>query len=177
MKWSVSSFGELSNRELYELLKLRADIFVVEQECAYADPDGKDQQALHLLGYEGEELAAYARIFGPGDYLEQVSIGRVAVKEAHRGRQLGKKLMLRAMEAVKEAGLRIPRDVSVIGFDDIEISGYFGLTTVRHPLYESGLIAADLVIEHIRDPGCPPRTVEQELEVIVRSTTGPPPDR
>jgi LacI family transcriptional regulator len=80
------------------------------------------------------------------------------------------------MEAAKEVGLRIPHDLSVIGFDDIEIAGYLGLTTVRHPLYESGLIAADLVIEHIRDPGCPPRRVEQELEVIVRSTTGPPPE-
>lgn len=81
------------------------------------------------------------------------------------------------MEAAKETGLSVPRDLSVIGFDDIEISAYLGLTTVRHPLYESGLIAADLVIEHMRDPGCPPRTVEQELEVIVRSTTGPPPEQ
>lgn len=78
------------------------------------------------------------------------------------------------MEVAREVGLKIPRDLSVIGFDDIEIAGYLGLTTVRHPLYESGLIAADLVVEHIRDPSCPPRRVEQELEVIVRSTTGPP---
>jgi DNA-binding LacI/PurR family transcriptional regulator len=81
------------------------------------------------------------------------------------------------MEAAKEAGLRIPHDMSVIGFDDIEIAAYLGLTTVRHPLYESGLLAAELVIQHIRDPECAPRSVEQELEVIVRSTTGPPPER
>ena len=78
------------------------------------------------------------------------------------------------MEAAKEAGLRVPHDVSVIGFDDIEIASYLGLTTVRHPLYESGLLAAELVIQHIRDPHCAPQRVEQELEVIVRSTTGPP---
>ena len=80
------------------------------------------------------------------------------------------------MEAAKEARVKIPTELSVIGFDDIEISAYLGLTTVRHPLYESGLIAAELVIEHIRDPSCAPRRVEQELEVIVRSTTGPPRD-
>lgn len=77
------------------------------------------------------------------------------------------------IEAAKEADLNVPGDLSVIGFDDIEIAAYLGLTTVRHPLYESGLIAADLVMEHIRDPACAPRRIEQELEVIVRSTTGP----
>jgi len=80
------------------------------------------------------------------------------------------------IEAAKEVGLRVPDDLSVIGFDDIEVAAYLGLTTVRHPLYESGLIAADLVIESIRDPACPPRRVEQELELIVRSSTGPPPE-
>ncbi len=108
MEWLVRSFGDLSTSELYELLRLRADIFVVEQECAYADPDGKDQKALHLLGYEGEELVACARIFGPGDYMEQVSIGRVAVNKEHRGRALGKQLMLRAMEAVRERWGAVP---------------------------------------------------------------------
>lgn len=81
------------------------------------------------------------------------------------------------VEAAKEVGLRVPDELSVIGFDDVEIASYVGLTTVRHPLYESGLMAAKLVMEHIRDPGCAPRGVEQELEVIVRSTTGPPPKK
>lgn len=102
MKWVARSFGELSAGELYGLLKLRADIFVVEQECAYADTDGKDQKALHLMGYQGDDLVACARIFGPGDYLDQVSIGRVAVKRDHRGQALGKELMHRALETVRE---------------------------------------------------------------------------
>ncbi|MDJ0665444.1 MAG: LacI family DNA-binding transcriptional regulator [Acidimicrobiia bacterium] len=78
------------------------------------------------------------------------------------------------MEAAREVGLRIPHDMSVVGFDDIEIAAYLGLTTVRHPLYESGLLAAELVIQHIKDPECAPQSVEQKLEVIVRSTTGRP---
>lgn len=78
------------------------------------------------------------------------------------------------VEAAKEAGVGIPEELSVIGFDDVEISAYLGLTTVGNPLHESGLIAAELVVKHIRDPAYPPRRVEQELEVIVRSTTGPP---
>jgi DNA-binding LacI/PurR family transcriptional regulator len=80
------------------------------------------------------------------------------------------------MEAGRDAGLAIPDDLSVVGFDDIEISTYLGLTTVRSPLYESGLIATELLIDHMRDPGCAPRGVEQTLEVVVRSTTGPPRD-
>lgn len=80
------------------------------------------------------------------------------------------------MQAAKEANLGIPEELSVIGFDDIEIAAYFDLTTVKNPLYESGLIAAQLVTEHIRDPVRAPRRVEQELEVIVRSTTGSPRD-
>jgi LacI family transcriptional regulator len=80
------------------------------------------------------------------------------------------------LDAAKEAGLQVPRDLSIVGFDDIEIAEYLGLSTVRHPLYESGLLAAELVVEHIRNPGSPPQSVEQELEVIARATTGPPPD-
>jgi DNA-binding LacI/PurR family transcriptional regulator len=80
------------------------------------------------------------------------------------------------LDAAREAGLRVPEDLSVIGFDDIEVSEYLGISTVRHPLHASGSIAAELVIEHIRHPGLSPKSVEQAVEVIARATTGPPPD-
>lgn len=79
------------------------------------------------------------------------------------------------MEAASAAGLRVPEDLSVIGFDDVEAARYLGLTTVRQPLLESGLEAARLVLEHITNPNCSPSRVILDLEVIVRRSTAPPP--
>ena len=98
----VKSFHELSLQELYELLKLRARVFVVEQECAYLDLDGKDQKALHVMLMEGSELLAYTRIFGPGHYLPEISIGRVVVAPEAREKGLGKKIMRMSIEAAEE---------------------------------------------------------------------------
>ena len=102
MQTLVKSFKELSTKELYQLLALRSEVFVVEQDCAYQDVDDKDQLALHVMGFEDGKLVAYARIFPPGEYFDQVSIGRVVVKASHRGRALGIQLMKVAMERAKE---------------------------------------------------------------------------
>ena len=92
-------FSDLTTEQLYELLQLRAKVFVVEQDCPYLDPDGKDQKALHLLGYANGRLAAYTRIFAPGDYMERCSIGRVVVQPDLRGRGYGKEIMDASMQA------------------------------------------------------------------------------
>lgn len=82
---------------------------------------------------------------------------------------------LGVLEAVRAAGLRVPEDISVVGFDDVEVSNYAGLTTVRQPLYESGFKAATLLLEALRADGpIAPLQIELELDLIVRSTTGPP---
>lgn len=85
---------------------------------------------------------------------------------------------LGVLEAARAAGLRVPEDISVVGFDDIEVSSYVGLTTVRQPLYESGRRAAARLLE-VLGAGDPVATGQEELELdlVVRSTTGPPPDR
>ena len=101
MKVSVKTFEELGLQELYKLLQLRSEIFVVEQECLFLDLDDIDQSALHVLGWEGSELAAYARIFGPGEYFKEVSIGRVAVRERFRGMGLGIQVMKESLKAAK----------------------------------------------------------------------------
>lgn len=98
MEISVKTFDTLQTEELYKLLQLRSEIFVVEQQCIYLDMDGKDQKALHVLGWEGTMLVAYARIFGPGDYFPLASIGRVAVRRSHRRKGLGEHIMKRSME-------------------------------------------------------------------------------
>jgi ElaA protein len=84
MQIKVKTFQELSLNELYEVLALRSEVFVVEQDCVYQDIDGKDQKALHILGYKEGLLVAYTRCFNKGFYFEEASIGRVLVKEDHR---------------------------------------------------------------------------------------------
>lgn len=108
METRLRTFYELSAEELYDLLRLRAAVFVVEQQCIYLDPDGKDSKALHLLGYEGEELAAYTRLFAPGDYFREASIGRVAVSQEFRGRGLGREIMQASLEAVEDRFGQVP---------------------------------------------------------------------
>ena len=65
---SVKTFEDLTTLQLYDLLQLRSEVFVVEQDCVYQDIDGKDQKSLHVLGYKNKKLVAYTRIFKAGDY-------------------------------------------------------------------------------------------------------------
>ncbi len=88
------SFNELSLKQLYEVMKLRQEVFVVEQDCPYLDADDKDQLSHHLLIYVGEKLAAYTRLVPPGvSYPKYSSIGRVVTRLAFRGKGIGQSLM------------------------------------------------------------------------------------
>jgi len=91
--WKTKTFDELSTQELYQILRLRSEVFVVEQNCVYQDIDNKDQKALHLFGIVEGEIIAYSRLFKPGDYFEFSSIGRVVVAEKHRGKNFGHELI------------------------------------------------------------------------------------
>ncbi len=98
----TKSFKELTTQELYKLLQLRSEVFVVEQDCVYQDIDGKDHKALHILGFENETLVAYIRIFKAGDYFDNASIGRVVVAETKRDKQYGKLIMEASIRAIKD---------------------------------------------------------------------------
>ena len=98
----TKSFNELSTKELYDLLQLRSDVFVVEQNCVYLDPDGKDEKAYHILGYKNDQLVAYTRVFAPGDYFEDASIGRVVVVRNEREHRYGYDIMKASINSVKE---------------------------------------------------------------------------
>ncbi|HLV14630.1 MAG TPA: GNAT family N-acetyltransferase [Xanthomarina sp.] len=98
----TKTFEELSTQELYDLLQLRAEVFVVEQECAYQDVDGKDQKAWHILAYKDKKLVAYTRFFKPGDYFKEASIGRVLVVENQRKHKYGYDIMEASITAIKE---------------------------------------------------------------------------
>ncbi|WP_299393763.1 GNAT family N-acetyltransferase [uncultured Gelidibacter sp.] len=99
---TTKTFKELSIDELYALLQLRSEIFVVEQNCVYQDIDYKDQNALHVLGFKDSELVAYTRIFKPGDYFELASIGRVLVKASARHLNFGYAIMEASIKAIEE---------------------------------------------------------------------------
>jgi ElaA protein len=96
----VKNFDSLSLKELYDLLQLRSEVFVVEQDCVYQDIDGKDEMALHVLGYTNGTLAAYTRCFAPGIYFEEAAIGRVVVSKPFRGKDWGHKIMDASLEAI-----------------------------------------------------------------------------
>jgi len=97
----IKSFSELSTIELYAILQLRSEVFVVEQDCVYQDIDYKDQKAIHILGYKDEKLIAYTRIFKSGDYFNEASIGRVVVAKNQRKFRYGHIIMEHSIEAIK----------------------------------------------------------------------------
>ncbi len=101
LKIEVKTFQELTTKELYDLLQLRSEVFVVEQDCVYQDVDGKDQKALHVLGLKNGNIIAYTRAFKPGYYFKEASIGRVVVKESERQYKYGYDIMNASINAVK----------------------------------------------------------------------------
>ncbi len=100
MKFVVKTFAELTTSELYELLRLRSEVFVVEQDCVYQDIDGKDEKALHVIGSKEDKIIAYTRLFDRGDYFEMSSIGRVVVKEDERKYGYGHDLIDFSIKAI-----------------------------------------------------------------------------
>lgn len=97
----TKNFNELTTQELYNILQLRSEVFVVEQDCVYQDIDGKDQKALHVLGYKNDVLVAYTRIFKPGYYFDESSIGRVVVQQNARKFKYGYAIMEASIEAIR----------------------------------------------------------------------------
>lgn len=102
IKWQVKAFEDLTVQELYGLLRLREQVFIIEQDCIYPDLDNKDQKALHILGVSDDEVVSYARIFRPGDYFETASIGRVVTHKAYRNKKVGYTLMQKSIAAVEQ---------------------------------------------------------------------------
>lgn len=101
MKIETKTFNELTLFELYEILKLRSEVFVVEQNCPYLDVDGKDEKALHIIGKSGHQIVAYTRCFGPGIYFKEAAIGRVVVSKDFRLFGYGYQIMKASIEAIK----------------------------------------------------------------------------
>ena len=148
MKLDISSlrqyirpFDAFNPYELYAMLRLRSEVFVVEQQCAFLDTDNKDQLCHHLLIYQDEQLAAYARLVPPEVSYAEMSIGRIVTSRQSRKTGLGKELMKRSVQACYE----------LFGKGDIRI----GAQVYAIPFYESigfipdGAIYDEDGIDHI----------------------------
>jgi ElaA protein len=141
LTWILKPFRDLSINELYELLRLRSEVFIVEQNCVFLDQDNKDKESWHLMGWYGNELIAYVRILPPGLVHKFPSIGRVVTSLKHRGMGAGRELM---NEAIK-------RTQDLFAGHSIQIGAQLYLKKFYQSLgfEQSGEIYLDDGIEHI----------------------------
>jgi|TARA_B110000503_G_scaffold104677_1_gene156157 ElaA protein len=98
VQWATLAFAELTSAWLYAVLRLRQQVFVVEQHCAYLDSDNLDQRSTHMLCTNGSDLVAYQRCLPPGLSYPESSVGRIVVNPTMRGQQLGRALVQRGVE-------------------------------------------------------------------------------
>lgn len=142
--WIFSSFEELDSELLYAILGLRAEVFVVEQDCAYQDLDGNDRDALHLCGLYDGELACYARVNAPGTKTPYTAISRVLAAKEHRGKGLGRMLMREAIARCE----RLWPDAT-IGLSAqqylVEFYASLGFRAVSNPYDEEGIPHVDML--------------------------------
>ena len=102
MNWKIKRFEEMTTTELYEILRVRSEVFVVEQTCIYQDLDLKDKKAYHLFCENNGEIAAYLRILDKGVSYPEISIGRVLTRETNRRIGLAREMMQKAISFVEE---------------------------------------------------------------------------
>ena len=142
--WRFVAFDELTLRELYELLQLRTEVFTVEQNCVFQDIDGADDQAMHLLGTQNNQLVAYARCFPAGVKFAEASIGRVVTRSLARGSGLGHLLIQQAVSSV--CALWGPQPIRIGA--QARLKAYYsghGFVDVGVPYIEDGIDHLEMV--------------------------------
>ena len=120
MEWKIKKYKDLTIEELYRILKVRNEVFVVEQNCPYQDCDGKDKHAYHLFLEDNGDVIAYTRILEKGVSYDEVSIGRFLVCEKYRGKGLAKEIIVKAIsfieECLNEKAIRLSGQVYIKDF-------------------------------------------------------------
>ena len=146
LQWRLVTLDALTVPELYAMLQLRTEVFVIEQNCVFQDMDGADDQAMHLLGYQGRagqspQLVAYARLFPAGIKFAEASIGRVVTRASARGQGLGHVLIARAVNSVH----------SLWGVQPIRIGAQARLKAyyMQHSFVDVGIPYVEDGIDHI----------------------------
>lgn len=144
MKWSNRKFDDLSGRDVYEILRLRVDIFIVEQACPYHEADGNDYEAIHVCCEDSRGLAAYARLLPAGVKYERPSIGRVIVRRDVRGEGIAHTLMERALDFMlrewKPKDIQLQAQTHLVKF----YNGH-GFTEISEPYEDDGIPHVDMI--------------------------------
>ena len=112
INWEFNDFSELTLETLYDIMRLRQEVFILEQNCPYLDADGKDIHSYHLLGYVDSELVAYLRLVKPGISYDELSFGRILTSKKIRGNGVGKILMEEGIKQSKIIYGNIPNRIS-----------------------------------------------------------------
>jgi ElaA protein len=143
--YRISAFDELATRELYEILRLRQEIFMVEQACAFLDNDRFDYAALHLQLFSNNELIGYARILPPNSIYKEASIGRVSVALHLRGKSLGRLVFDLSLKACFDA---YPQEKIKIQAQSylLEFYSSFGFTPITEGYYDTGILHHDMIL-------------------------------
>jgi ElaA protein len=102
LKTTIKKFEALTTNELYAILRLRSEVFVVEQDCVYQDLDDKDKRAIHVMGWYDNTIVAYTRIFDVKLYFNEASIGRVVVDKKYRSKGFGIDIMIASINTIKK---------------------------------------------------------------------------
>jgi ElaA protein len=145
IEWQFLSFSELDKQKLYEIIKARLEVYVVEQNAIYQDCDDLDQISHHLIGWSGKEIVAYLRIVPPGKKFEEPAIARVIIRKQFRGSGLGKELMQLGIRHCRQLfpgqGIRISAQQYLEKFyNDL------GFKTVAGPYDEAGIAHLEMLI-------------------------------
>ena len=148
VSWQWSRFRDLRPEQLYEVVRLREGVFIVEQNCVYLDADGRDPAAWHLLGWLEEngarKLVAYARVFEPGVRYLEGSVGRVITAPEVRRTGLGRVLMAEALSRLETLAPGQPVRLAAQRYLENFYSS-FGFTAASAPYEEDGIIHVDMV--------------------------------
>ncbi|WP_277673571.1 GNAT family N-acetyltransferase [Piscibacillus halophilus] len=146
MNWNTKSFYELTHDELYDLLKLRVDVFVVEQNCPYPEIDGYDKVSKHLFAEKEGQILAYCRIIPPKVKFDEASIGRVITHESTRRTGIGTELINRALEHIASAyhhpNVKIEAQSHLQSF-----YGQCGFRTISDEFLEDGIPHVEMLFE------------------------------
>ena len=138
LNWQVKTFEELTVTELYHILQLRCEVFIVEQNCPYLDPDGKDLKSHHLMGSMDGNLVAYARLVKPGVSYQEVSIGRVVTSPKYRRGGYGIKLMNEAISQIEYVYGKVPIRIGAQAYLK-KFYESFGFVDLNEPYLEDGI--------------------------------------